>query len=115
MSILKRLQGFVQRITKLVGELTHGEAKLASDLVIGISQTQSVLLSETARVINEIEGSSEDDDPKALIRTEHRLSKGLAKTQSGLDELPQAWLTFVAPTLPLPSNRMSSPVRQRTR
>jgi hypothetical protein len=99
MSILKRLQGFVQRITKLVGDLTHGEVKLVSDLVVGISQTQSVLLSETARVINEIEGGSEDDDPKALIRTEQRLSKGLAKTHSGLDELPQAWLTFVAPTV----------------
>jgi hypothetical protein len=98
MRIMKRLQGFVQRITKLAGDLTHGEAKLASDLVVGISQTQSVLLSETARVINETEGSSEADDAKALIRTEQRLSKGLAKTQSGLDELPQAWLKFVAPT-----------------
>lgn len=98
MSIMKRLQGFVQRLTKLAGGLTHGEAKLASDLVVGISQAQSVLLSESARVINEIEGSSDDDDTKALIRTEQRLSKGLAKLQSGLDELPQAWLTFVAPT-----------------
>jgi hypothetical protein len=86
-------------LTKLAGDLTHGEAKLASDLVIGISQAQSVLLSESARVINEIEGSSDDDDPKALIRTEQRLSKGLAKRQSGLDELPQAWLKFVAPTV----------------
>jgi hypothetical protein len=86
-------------MTKLAVDLTRGEAKLVSDLVVGISQTQRVLLSETARVINEIEGSSEDDDPKALIRTEQRLSKGLAKTQSGLDELPQAWLTFVAPTV----------------
>ena len=99
MSIMKRLRGFVQRMTKLAVDLTRGEAKLASDLVLGISQTQSVLLSETARVINEIEGSSEDDDPKALLRTEQRLSKGLAKTQSGLDDLPQAWLTFVAPTV----------------
>jgi hypothetical protein len=99
MRIMKRLQGFVQRITKLAGDLTHGEAKLASDLVVGISQTQSVLLSETARVINETEGSTEADDAKALIRTEQRLSKGLAKTQSGLDELPQAWLKFVAPTV----------------
>jgi hypothetical protein len=97
-SILKRIQRFVQRLTKLAGDLTHGEAKLASDLVIGISQAQSVLLSESARVINEIEGSSDDDDPKALIRTEQRLSKGLAKRQSGLDELPQAWLKLVAPT-----------------
>lgn len=66
--------------------------------MLGISQTQSVLLSETARVINELEGSSGEDDPKGLIRTEQRLSKGLAKTKSGLDELPQAWLRFVAPT-----------------
>ena len=99
MSILKRLQGFVQRITKLAGDLTPGETKLASDLVVGISQTQSVLLSETARVINAIEGSSGDEDAKALIRTEQRLSKGLAKTHSGLDELPQAWLMFAAPTV----------------
>ena len=98
MSIMKRLRGFVQRITKLAVDLTRGEAKLASDLVVGISQTQSVLLSETARVINKIEGSSDDDDAKALIRTEQRLSKGLAKTKSGLDELPQAWLKFAAPT-----------------
>jgi hypothetical protein len=95
---MKRLRGFVQRITKLASDLTHGEAKLASDLVLGISQTQSVLLSETARVINELEGSSGEDDPKGLIRTEQRLSKGLAKTKSGLDELPQAWLRFIAPT-----------------
>ena len=99
MSIMKQLRGFVERITNLAGKLTHGEAKLASDLVVGISQTQSVLLSETARVVNEIEGSAEDDDPKALIRTEQRLSKGLAKTHSGLDELPQAWLKFAAPTV----------------
>lgn len=98
MSIMKRLRGFVQRITKLAVDLTGGEAKLASDLVVGISQTQSVLLSETARVINKIEGSSNDEDAKALIRTEQRLSKGLAKTKSGLDELPQAWLRFAAPT-----------------
>ncbi len=98
MSIMKRLRGFVQRITKLAVDLTGGEAKLASDLVVGISQTQSVLLSETARVINKIEGSSNDDDAKALMRTEQRLSKGLAKTKSGLDELPQAWLRFAAPT-----------------
>jgi len=99
MSILKRLQGFVHRVTNLVVELTHGEAKLASDLVIGISQSQSVLLSEAARVINESEGSSSNDDAKALIRTEQRLSKGLAKMQSGLDQLPQAWLTLAAPTV----------------
>jgi hypothetical protein len=99
MSILKRLREFVQRMTKLAGDLTPGEAKLTSDLVIGISQTQSVLLSETARVINEIEATSDEEDAKALMRTEQRLSKGLAKTQSGLDELPHAWLTFVAPTV----------------
>jgi len=99
MKIMKRLQGFVQRITELAGDLTHGEAKLASDLVVGISQTQSVLLSETARVINEAEGSSEADDAKALMRTEQRLSKGLAKMKSGLDALPQAWLKFAAPTV----------------
>ena len=99
MNIMKRLREFVQRMTKLAGGLTPGEAKLTSDIVVGISQTQSVLLSETARVINEIEGTSDDDDAKALIRTEQRLSKGLAKTQSGLDELPQAWLKFAAPTV----------------
>src|SRR5271156_2648787 len=97
MVILKRLQGFVQRLTKLAGNLTDGDAKLASDLVVGISQAQSVRLSDTARVVNKIEGRSNDDEPKALIRTEQRLSKGLAKTQSGLDELPQAWLTLAAP------------------
>jgi hypothetical protein len=99
MHIMKRLREFVQRITKLAGNLTPGEAKLTSDLVVGISQTQSVLLSETARVINEIEGTSGEDEAKALIRTEQRLSKGLAKTQSGLDKLPQAWLKFAAPTV----------------
>lgn len=99
MSILKRLQGFVQRLTKLAGNLTDGEAKLTSDLVTGISQTQSVLLSESARVLNEIDGLSNDDEPHALIRTEQRLSKGLAKRESGLDELPQAWLKFVTPTV----------------
>jgi hypothetical protein len=97
MSILKRVRGFVQRLVKRAGGLTNGEAKLASDLVVGISQTQSVLLSESARVINEIEGRAEEDD--ALIRTEQRLSKGLAKLQSGLDELPRAWLTLAAPTV----------------
>jgi hypothetical protein len=86
-------------VTKLAGELTRGEAKLASDLVVGISQAQNVLLSDSARAINKIEGLSNKDDPNALIRTEQRLSKGLAKTQSGLDELPQAWLKFVAPTV----------------
>jgi hypothetical protein len=96
MGILKQLQGFVQRLTNLAGDLTDGEAKLASDLVVGISQAQSVLLSDTARVTNEIEGLSNAEDPKALIRTEQRLSKGLAKTQSGLDDLPQAWLTLAA-------------------
>ena len=99
MSILKRVQGLVQRLVKRAGGLTNGEAKLASDLVVGISQSQSLLLSESARVINEIEGRTEEDDAKALIRTEQRLSKGLAKLQSGLDELPQAWLTLAAPTV----------------
>jgi Transposase DDE domain len=99
MSILKRLRRSVQGITKLAGDLTNGEAKLASDLVVGISQAESVLLSESARVINEIDGSSDHGDAKALIRTEQRLSKGLAKTDSGLDTLPQAWLTFAAPTV----------------
>lgn len=99
MGILKRLQGFVQRLTNLAGNLTDGEAKLASDLVIGISQAQSVLLSESARVCNEFEGASNDDDPRALIRTEQRLSKGLAKTRSGLDELPHAWLNLAAPAV----------------
>jgi Transposase DDE domain len=99
MSILKRARGFVQRLTNLAGELTEGEAKLTSDLVVGISQAQSVLLSETARVTNGIEGASNEDDPRALIRTEQRLSKGLAKTRSGLDELPQAWLKLAGPTV----------------
>jgi len=98
MSILKRVQGFVQRLVKRAGGLTDGEAKLASDLTVGISQSQSVLLSESARVVNELEGRADEDNTKALIRTEQRLSKGLAKPNSGLDELPRAWLTLAAPT-----------------
>jgi hypothetical protein len=108
MSILKRLRRSVQGIAKLAGDLTNGEAKLASDLVVGISQAESVLLSESARVINKIEGSADHGDAKALIRTEQRLSKGLAKTDSGLDALPQAGLTFAA-TVPASLTHTAEP------
>jgi len=96
MGILKRLRESVQQITKLADRLTPAEAKLVSDLVIGISESQSVLLSNTARVVNAIEGKTEDRD---LIRTEQRLSKGLSRARSGLDELADAWVRHAAPTV----------------
>jgi len=95
MTILRRLVTSVQSITKR-GGLTPDESKLTRDLVVGISQTGSCHLSATARVLHE-----SCPPPK----TEKRLSEGLAAPDSGLDELPRAYLRSVAPVYPCPSLR----------
>jgi hypothetical protein len=88
MGILKRLQRSVQKITARAG-LSDEEARLANDLVIGISQSQSVQLSQIGRAL---------DEKAPLLRTERRLSEGLAEDASGLDRMQQAWLDEVAST-----------------
>ena len=77
MSVLKRMKDFVKQIVDRIGKgigkiITPAEAKLASDLVIGISEGKTVLLSETARVVNQIENKTGTQN---LKRTEKRLSK----------------------------------------
>jgi len=89
MKIVKRVQSFVQQVADRAG-LDDRESRLARDIVVGISQAQSVLLSEIGRVIDRGK-----DVP--LIRTEQRLSKGLRKETSKLDGLPRAYLRSVAP------------------
>jgi Transposase DDE domain. len=88
MGILKRLQRSVEKITSRA-RLSDDEARLANDLVIGMSQSQSVLLSQIGRALGEKE---------PLLTTERRLSEGLAEDASGLDRMQQAWLDEVAPT-----------------
>jgi hypothetical protein len=88
MAILKRLRRSVQKIASRAG-LSDDEARLANDLVIGMSQSQSVLLSQIGRALHEKE---------PLLTTERRLSEGLAEDASGLDRMHQAWLDEVAPT-----------------
>lgn len=92
-----QVQSFVQKVLDEVGSsITRGERKLASEIVLGISEKKSVLLSEIARATTD--GSHEE-----LLRQERRLSRELKKDGSGLDALPDAYLTVVGPlasTLP---------------
>lgn len=90
-------QSFVQKVLDQAGSsLTPGEGKLVAEVVRGISEKKSVLLSEIARATTD--GSHED-----LLRQERRLSRELKKEGSGLDALPDSYLAVVAPlasTLP---------------
>lgn len=88
MSTVKRVRSFVQRVTDSAA-MEEAEAALAGDIVVGISTKKSVLLSEISRALD-----AGKDVP--LLRTEQRLSKGLRKASSGLDELPEAYLREVA-------------------
>src|SRR5882724_3682820 len=77
-------------------EVTRGESQLVVEIVQGISERKSVLLSEIAR-------ATTDGTHEELLRQERRLSRELGKEGSGLDLLPNAYLTIAGPlasTLP---------------
>jgi Transposase DDE domain len=92
-----QVQSFVQKVLDEVGSsITRGESMLVGEIVRGISEKKSVLLSEIARATTD--GSHEE-----LLRQERRLSRELKKEGSGLDALPDAYLAVVNPlasTLP---------------
>ena len=86
MSMVKRVRGFVQQLARRA-KISEDSAELAEDIVVGISQSKSVLLSNIGRAIA----------PKRLLHdTERELSEGLIE-ETDLDVLPGAWLRFAAP------------------
>lgn len=86
MSMVKRVRGFVQRLARRA-KSSDETVRLTQSLVIGISQSKSVLLSEIGRAIA----------PHSDLRdTTRDMSEALIET-SELDALPDAWLRFVAP------------------
>lgn len=92
MSTVKRLRRSVQKILPRTLR-SDAAGKLASDMVVGISERQSVMLSEIGRAMNEA---------RPLIDTERDLSESLRAEESALDMLPPSWLRYIAPVV----NRM---------
>jgi uncharacterized membrane protein len=84
---LRRLKRSVQKVAKVAG-LDPAETKLATDVVVGISERGSCHLSEIGRAL---------DEPGPLIATERRLSEGLSDPDSNLDAMRVGWLRSVAP------------------
>jgi hypothetical protein len=97
MSVIAQTQSLVQKVLLQAGSsVTRGEGQVVVEIVRGISENKSVLLSEIAR-------ATTDGTHEALLRQERRLSRELSKEDSGLDLLPDAYLAQVAPlanTLP---------------
>jgi Transposase DDE domain len=89
MSVVKRLRRSVQKILpRMLRDSTAAE--LASDVVVGICKSQSVLLSEIGRALNEA---------RPLIATERDLSEALGAEESTLDMFPESWLRHLAPVV----------------
>ena len=88
----RRIGTFVQKMAKIVS-LPRDEARLAVDVVAGISETGSCKVSDIARA------KGGDGDLRVLTQP---LYRGLAKITSKLDRMREAWVRFVAPV----ANRM---------
>jgi hypothetical protein len=97
MLVVAQTQSFVEKVLTQAGAaMTRGESQLVVEIVQGISEKKSVLLSEIAR-------ATTDGTHEALLRQERRLSRELGKEGSGLDVLPHAYLAIAGPlasTLP---------------
>lgn len=95
--VVAQTQSFVEKVLTQAGAaMTRGESQLVVEIVQGISEKKSVLLSEIAR-------ATTDGTHEALLRQERRLSRELGKEGSGLDVLPHAYLAIAGPlasTLP---------------
>jgi hypothetical protein len=90
MNTLKRVKSFVHQVAGRAS-LDDSDTQFATDLVVGMCTSKSVLLSEIARVLD---GDKPEDEP--LIRTEQRLSKGLLR-RTALDKVMPAFHEVVAP------------------
>lgn len=91
MRALLQAQSYVQSVLDQVGSsITLCERQVVGDIVRGISVGKSVLLSEISR-------ATTDGTREGLLRQETRLSRELSKEGSGLDLLPDAYLTMVVP------------------
>jgi hypothetical protein len=84
---VRQIHRSVQKIARLA-RLDTVEAKLTRDCVVGICKTGSCKVSDIARALP---GNA------PLRETTRPLYDGLADERSGLDDLRQAWLEFVAP------------------
>jgi hypothetical protein len=85
MTILRRVENHVQKITKRAGMSPKG-SRLTRDMVVGISKTGRSHLAGAARLYG-----------KAFRNAEKRLSEDLAAEESDLDDLPEGYLKTIAP------------------
>jgi hypothetical protein len=86
-SIAERFHDFVERVG---GRLHKPNRRFLRDAVFGLLERRSVLLSEIGRAL---------DEPRRLIHTEKRLSRGLANPRYDDAAVEQDYLKLVGPLL----------------
>ena len=88
-TIVRQTKKYVQKIVEK-GQIEKDFAVLIQQVVFGILKNKSVHLSNIARALNE---------KQPLIKTEKRLSLGMADTNYNDDDLRHGYLKAVSPTL----------------